>query len=57
MHISAKYGLGINVLLVYLEDKEINENYFCETTAEYELGKTNLIKFINYINKNYKVKI
>ncbi|WP_155484669.1 hypothetical protein [Paraclostridium sordellii] len=54
MHISAKYDLVINGLLVYLEDKELNENYFCEVIAEYELGK---IKFINYINKNYKVKI
>ncbi|WP_338660906.1 hypothetical protein [Paraclostridium sordellii] len=52
MYISAKYGLAINGLLVYLEDKELNENYFCEVISEYELGKTNLIKFINY-----KVKI
>ncbi|CEO21668.1 hypothetical protein [Paraclostridium sordellii] len=42
-HISDKYVLAINRLFVYLEDKELNENYFCETTSEYELGKTNLI--------------
>ncbi|MDU7966938.1 MAG: hypothetical protein E7J25_08710 [Paeniclostridium sordellii] len=54
MHISDKYGLAINGLFVYLEDKELNENYFCEATSEYELGKTNLIKFINYINKIIK---
>ncbi|GAA0105351.1 hypothetical protein UT300013_19750 [Paraclostridium sordellii] len=57
MHISVKYDLAINGLLVYLEDKELNENYFCESISEYELSKINLIKFINYINENYKVKI
>ena len=57
LYICSVYGLAINGILLYLEDKNSNEAYFLDSISEYRMGIITLEEFKKFLNKTYKVDL